>query len=315
MKKENKLQLFIEDDIKETLSVDSEEINSEIIEDIEESLEPLKVVFKLLENEIEQVKKNVKEKIKQRQEKRAEQIDQNSKREEKLKENIEKNTEENVGKGQIKEKDKLIPFVLDGYPESRILKHTSNIRMKKYGYHLAILENSGRLFWVRVSEARITQFRGKLEFPVKINNVKYKVSFFAPLVRKDYFGQVNTLANLTITLAPLDFNYPICEISAWFDLETLEITDIKTLSEESIQIISSNYGSNFSDFLRNIEKWISENQKEFSLEIIKLLLNPKYDKKLESEDVKLFLRPDERCELKLGKIEDKPILIFKNLSY
>lgn len=311
---------YVENELKKNWLGDGKKITLEMLADVETKLKPLKSIYKMLESELESVLILVEENSKQKDNESFERRAENTKRKERLEANIENLTKIAIGKGEVREKGNHKTFVREGHTDYSIINRNSEIPIKKSHYHLAVVEETGRLAWARPMVKSITFFRNNLtlSFPAKLNQEEYSVSFIANSSMGMFSWSDSPLTNLEMKLSSPKFEYPVCTISIWFDLMRLEIVKVNTIERDSLKIVESKVGSRFVNSVKGIETWIQENGEEFESIIINSVLTPfKLEKNLlDAPDAEYFLNGSYgKYELKLSKIEDKPILIFRELKY
>lgn len=227
------------------------------------------------------------------------------KREERLIENIEEVTVKWLASGEIRNvENKKKSFIHNNNILYSIFDKSFHHK-KNSNYLLTLLNRN--LAWAKPGQHRITYFLYQVDSPteIEINNVRYKVLF------KTRFKPEHTNSNLQIDLKIKSLEYPVCKISAWFDLKELEIIDLNIIDGDALKLIESTYGYKYIESLKSMEKWTENNKEDFDKKIIECLVNPKYKKKSSGEKAITFLNENKVYDLKLGKIMDKPILIFE----
>lgn len=294
---------FVENELIEWIK-DSKEISLEMIEETEKEIRPLKKLFKKLKGDIEKVEEFVIEKENQREIERKEKIEY-EKRIAILKAKVREIEKTQVFvRGSVKSVESqsysyfgknysnvwtFMPYLNYG---SDLLNWRINLERKslqKTFYCLALVKDTGKLGWARVTKTRITYFQqGVGSSEININGTNYEIAFVA---NWNWEELRNTNLVIQISKHVDSYNYK-CEIHLWFDKD-LDI--IKTSSSGL-------------DFLEN---WINENPEIFKSIIIKRLLTPfKYKKNLSEKQADKFLKKLKNYKLRLGEINNYPFLLF-----
>lgn len=166
--------------------------------------------------------------------------------------------------------------------------------LKKFYRYLCIIEETGKLAWVRMTKTRFTFFASgvALSQRFKFKGLDYNIEFSA-------IWDLNSESkyNLVITIKPYLSNFKI-NFNAWFNITTLEIDAIENSNNDIISTL----------MLKNIMKY----KNIFVKQVIEILLQSfKYSRKLTGVDAKKYFGGTYNVfKLTLYDINKQPLLVF-----
>lgn len=168
-----------------------------------------------------------------------------------------------------------------------------------YMRYLCIIENNGKIAWVRLVKSRITFACDSVEFPdpVDLGGLICRVSFFA--IWDDLELEIDQ-KNIEINIKPIDLPGSM-SVKAWFDSNGFRSAKVNA--------------ENTQDKMKGLAGWLKRHREKFQEIIMKEFLKPfKYDKKLEGIQMDRFLGPvDSRYNLRLACMGDIRMLVARKI--
>lgn len=305
----------IEKELKEKWLPNREEVNIENLIDIEEVIEPFDKKLKGFNNDILKAKNEVEKRGKRRKDKENEyreklkflEIILNSLLKTKQKVN---GTVKAFKKNNKKSEDyffDLIPifdflkfddnfnwtFLPDSIKDNNLLSwqiENKPVYLNKNFQYLAIIENTGKVGWVRVMKTKLTYYAQFL-----LLNGFIKVNGDSHDLRLEANWDSSTLPEYNLVA---NFHKIGCEVYMWFDIKGLEIREI----------LSDTDADN-----SDLEDWITDNENLFKKKLIEKSLLPfQFKRNLQGPQADAFLGKNAKYSLKLGKYNNYPWLCCIN---
>ncbi len=314
---DEKIVNFVEREIKKNWLNNCKEITLEMLEDIEKSIKPIKKKHKNLIGEIEKAKEFVEEQETQRKAERHKELERQQELElqkeyQKRLYTIRRKLEEfdkthEVVRGHLEVKGNYYwirsgvnTFIPNSIKDNDLLNWKigkEKLALEKTYRYLALIEDTGKLAWVRVMKTRITKYENNIRWndQIDLNNKKYQIIFRANWNKEtlaNYNIEINLEKKSAFYSKPEKYN-----IQGWFDFEKLSIHKIESL-ESTDELI----------------EWGKNNKDEFEQIIIKKLLNPfKYEKNLTGSEADSFLKTGKSYDLRVRRIKNQKFLSFKQV--
>lgn len=177
------------------------------------------------------------------------------------------------------------------------------VSLKRGRRYLTLQEDNGRLGWSRVMNTRISFISSGVSFsdPVWFENELIYIDASGDWAQQPKIGR-----NTYLTVKNNEQEV-VCEVSGWFDLNSVELLDISPPNTAETSTAEHNYYSSI--ILRNIE--------EFRNIWLRLITTPfQYTSERVGVNAEQFFGQEgEHFKIRLAFTKDNPILLVRSLGY